>query len=137
MSRAATVRAYNKAFDPSTVLQLIEATTEQDWPKSSGRLPNGRMVSVYPGRPGKVTVMLSEHDGAPFVQRTFGINQHAQMVEWVRSGGTIQAEERKKAITQAAPELLAMLRDACTIIRAARGAPFTQAEELLTKLTGE
>lgn len=105
--RGARTRKWRKEFDSAPYFEAIGAKRIDIGMGTLGELPNGRALTISTNTVGKVTIMLSSHDRAPLVMRTFGAKQLDEIREWVASGGVLKKEQDRKAVQSAASELLA------------------------------
>ncbi len=109
MSSAST-RRWNARFDSAPFLEAVGAVPVPE-AAMVGRLPNGRMVTFSPGKPGRVAIMLSRFGSEPIRMRNFGVGQKEQICEWVASGGvSLRRETNRKALIATAPKLLEALK---------------------------
>jgi hypothetical protein len=118
MSKSAATRKYRNQFDPSPYLKLLDATPIPDG-VGMCRLTDGRIVTFYPGKPGKVAVFAQSTSEDRTIQRTFGVKEHDAIREWVLSGGSIEAEEQAKRIRAHAFLLYEALKTICELRTAA------------------
>lgn len=113
--QASRTRAYNKNFDANEWLQKVGAARRQDglW-----EMPGGVFISAYPGRPGKVGLMLQPKEGG-VTQRVFGVNEVDDMKAFAE-GRPTKADQRA-ALVRAAPDLLAACEAALRAIMPMNG----------------
>ncbi len=114
MSKASQVRAYNKAFSADEVLRQLGAKRNE---YGLYVMPSGAIISAYPGRPGRVALMVSPPDGRP-TQKNFVRTAIDDMRAF--ASGKPTAAKLRGSVAAAAPDLLA----ACEAVIAVMGDGF-------------